>query len=743
MQITPPSSVSLRETRTLNNAGAAMWTGAGNISNDVNATFNNLSGASLAVQTVGDFFSGALNNAGTLAKTSGGGDGLTRVTGPFNNSGTVEVLSGTLRAESSYTQSAGVTRLNGGVLAKTSLLPVAIDGGTLTGVGLVDGNVRVAGTVAPGLSVGELSISGTYEQTEAGTLAVEVGGLTPGTEFDRLVVGGNTTLAGTVEVTLVDAFVPTDGNTFRIMTYPSGTGDFDDVTGASGFTDAVTSTFAELLFNSGPSGTATPTRTRTHTPTGTVAATTTPTTTTATTTTPTATVVVTGTPAPSNTNTPTTTPTATGTAADTSTPGGATATPTPTGTPTPTQAGGFTVTRTVVPLPVAPVAAAELGSDGPIDLAAGNNVEPKLAVLRNSGQASFTVADEVTVPGGVGGIADLIAADMNNDGSLDVVAANPDGELVAVALGNGQHELAEPQALDVDAAPRHLAAGALIGAANADIAVATDDRILILEGHGDGTLTENGFITTNAMPSDLLVADINGDGNGDVLAALTSRNLVALYAGDGAGGFASGPSVSGSAPRAIVLGRFTGNARPDLVVANADSIAVYPPVPGGFASTPIVTSGVVASRLFATEVNGDQFLDLIAVDLTTGMARALPGDGTGRFRDAPNFAVNLGVPLGGAAFADLNGDTTIDLVLTDPATQELLIALNSLPPPPCVGDCDGNRLVNINELITGVNIALDRAPLDRCPSFDPNESLRVEINELITGVNNGLRGCGG
>jgi hypothetical protein len=242
---------------------------------------------------------------------------------------------------------------------------------------------------------------------------------------------------------------------------------------------------------------------------------------------------------------------------------------------------------------------------------------------------------------------------------------------------------------------------------------------------------------------DLIAADVNGDGNGDVLAALPSRNLVALYAGNGTGGFSTGPSVTGNGPRALILGRFTASTNPDLAVANADSVAVYPPVPGGFAATPIITTGIVASRLFAAEVNGDQFLDLIAVDLDTGLARAWPGDGTGRFTDDPNFAVNLGVPLGGAAFADLNDDTAIDLVLTDPATQELIIALNRLPPPPCVGDCDGNRLVNINELITGVNIALDQAPVDRCPAFDANESERVEINELITGVNNGLRGCGG
>jgi len=65
------------------------------------------------------------------------------------------------------------------------------------------------------------------------------------------------------------------------------------------------------------------------------------------------------------------------------------------------------------------------------------------------------------------------------------------------------------------------------------------------------------------------------------------------------------------------------------------------------------------------------------------------------------------------------------------------------PPTPgiCVGDCNGNGEVVINELITGVNIAVGSARLDQCPTFDRNGSGEVEINELIQGVNAALNGC--
>ena len=59
----------------------------------------------------------------------------------------------------------------------------------------------------------------------------------------------------------------------------------------------------------------------------------------------------------------------------------------------------------------------------------------------------------------------------------------------------------------------------------------------------------------------------------------------------------------------------------------------------------------------------------------------------------------------------------------------------------CVGDCNGDGMVAINELITGVNIALGSAPVSSCPAIDANGNGEVAINELIAAVNNALGGC--
>ena len=59
----------------------------------------------------------------------------------------------------------------------------------------------------------------------------------------------------------------------------------------------------------------------------------------------------------------------------------------------------------------------------------------------------------------------------------------------------------------------------------------------------------------------------------------------------------------------------------------------------------------------------------------------------------------------------------------------------------CVGDCNGDFTITVNELVTGVNIALGNNTIASCPVFDTDNTQAVEIYELIAGVGNLLNGC--
>jgi len=300
--------------RTLVLAGGTTFTGADFIGSGIsmaapaaivnNSTFEFVNdGGGQSISGTGTF-----TNNGTLRKASG--TATSSIAPTLVNTGTIESLSGTLSFGGTYTQTAGFTRLNGGAITKTGVA-MTIQGGTLEGTGTLTGTVNnTGGTVGPGLSAGQLNHTGAYTQASGGTFKSEIGGLTVGSQYDRLATSGAATLGGTLDIVLIDGFDPNVGDTFTVMTFGSRTGDFNHVAGlviggGKVFQKIVNATDVTLVVTTGP--TPTPTATPTFTPTPTVTETPTPTTTI----TPTRTATPTPTVTPTFTLTPTPTVTVT------------------------------------------------------------------------------------------------------------------------------------------------------------------------------------------------------------------------------------------------------------------------------------------------------------------------------------------------------------------------------------------------------------------------------------------------
>src|SRR5262249_19541386 len=106
-----------------------------------------------------------------------------------------------------------------------------LQGGSLSGVGVVNGNVVNAAVVSPGTPTGVLALNGTYTQTSAGTLNVDLSGTTPGTQFDQVTVYGAAALDGTLNVSRLGGYTPNNGDTFKVLTFASRTGQFATVNG--------------------------------------------------------------------------------------------------------------------------------------------------------------------------------------------------------------------------------------------------------------------------------------------------------------------------------------------------------------------------------------------------------------------------------------------------------------------------------------------------------------------------------
>ena len=98
--------------------------------------------------------------------------------------------------------------------------------GTLRGVGTLQGHLQArSGTVAPGLSAGQLTVTGDARLFTSAVLRVELAGTNAGSAFDVLRADTSFHHGGyTLQVRLTNSFTPAAGQTFRVVHAPAYTG---------------------------------------------------------------------------------------------------------------------------------------------------------------------------------------------------------------------------------------------------------------------------------------------------------------------------------------------------------------------------------------------------------------------------------------------------------------------------------------------------------------------------------------
>lgn len=152
--------------------------------------------------------SAALTGTGSLTKT---GTGLLRLTGTNTYTGASTVDEGSLSVDGSITSS------------------VTVDtDGTLMGTGTIFGDLVNNGTLAPGNSIGTLTVNGDYTQNAGSTYEVEVNSAG---QSDSLVIIGTATLNGGTVSVLAGSGAYDTTTLYTILNATGGvTGTFADVT---------------------------------------------------------------------------------------------------------------------------------------------------------------------------------------------------------------------------------------------------------------------------------------------------------------------------------------------------------------------------------------------------------------------------------------------------------------------------------------------------------------------------------
>jgi hypothetical protein len=89
--------------------------------------------------------------------------------------------------------------------------------------------VYLEADITPGTSPGLATFGGNVHFGPLANLKIELGGLEAGTQFDQLIIAGNAILDGTLEVSLINGFIPSVGQSFNLFDWGGLAGTFSSL----------------------------------------------------------------------------------------------------------------------------------------------------------------------------------------------------------------------------------------------------------------------------------------------------------------------------------------------------------------------------------------------------------------------------------------------------------------------------------------------------------------------------------
>ena len=345
----------------------------------------------------------------------------------------------------------------------------------------------------------------------------------------------------------------------------------------------------------------------------------------------------------------------------------------------------------------------DLDGDGDLDLVSADTGSDNLALYLH-GAGGFAAAPSRLL-GGAGvtnSPTDVVVADLDLDGRLDLACADQGGDALAVFFQGASGFAATPDALLSDSAgpvgPLRLAAADMNGDGAPDLVSldAGDDLALFTYDDELGAYLPEPLIlgaTSGFLaPSCLGVADVDGDGFADIAAGDSAADVVKFFYHDDGAVFTAQPELTlGSqvdTPQvsAVAAADLDGDGDLDLASANAGdgTLCVYRQVspavilaePAQRLSSSALTPSVRA--VAAADVDGDGRADLVGAVPSPGKLALFRQRADGTFSLVPDAL--LGGTLGAPAHvlaADLDGDGAPDLACANETGDGIALFLRS------------------------------------------------------------------
>ncbi len=329
----------------------------------------------------------------------------------------------------------------------------------------------------------------------------------------------------------------------------------------------------------------------------------------------------------------------------------------------------------------------DINGDGHLDLVVtGEDSDDNATTTVYLGDGTGGFAEAGASLTGVGYGSSTSLGDLNGDGQLDLVIAGMDSDLdptATVYLGDGTGGFTEAGAgLTGVGFGSSTSLGDLNGDGHLDLVVTggvsgNNTPTTVYLGDGTGGFTEaNAGLTGVEYGSSTSLGDLDGDGHLDlVLTGQVSDDnaTTTVYLGDGTGGFTeAGAGLTGVYSSSTSLGDINADGHTDLVVTGSKGDSVPMRIAtvylgdgtGGFTNSGAGLTGVYSGSTSLGDINADGHTDLVVTgtDGSSPKAMVYLGDGTGGFTKA-GAGLN-GVDLSSTSLGDIDGDGTLDLVVT-------------------------------------------------------------------------------
>lgn len=221
----------------------------------------------------------------------------------------------------------------------------------------------------------------------------------------------------------------------------------------------------------------------------------------------------------------------------------------------------------------------DFNSDGRLDVVCSQGDVPYRAMyLQGAGNGTFSTISSLQ-PGAYQSYqADLVAADFNGDGMLDLALSQSIGYYgaIAVTLGSAGGSFLAPTTYKSVHSPSAIVAGDFNRDGNVDIVTASADpagyRVRL--GTGTGTFGPEVVVPVGVQLTGISAGDIDGDSIDDLVLADINKtsepsNRVYVAIGCGDGTFRSPAAVNvGPHPVATVIQDMNGDGRRDIVSVN-------------------------------------------------------------------------------------------------------------------------------------------------------------------------------